>query len=305
MNRQILVVNHGLPIADLTSSIPRHYHLVNVTRGMEGLTLLGKSDGWGIVMAPFTLPDMEGISFLKEAAALSGAIPLLLTHDDTAVTALQQANSRSLFRVIPMSTPHKILRDILRDADDQYQLVQQELLLREKVELLSITDPLTGCYSRSYLQEHLSKELRRSIRYSHSLSVILCDIDALREVNDAYGYQVGDELLIGFAQLARQSLRQGIDTVTRWGEDEFLILLPETHIRGAGRVASRLQEQFVGLACQTSQGQTINATISFGIAGFAPETPHRNTLADQLLLIANRCLMQAKAAGGSQILCCP
>ena len=93
--------------------------------------------------------------------------------------------------------------------------------------------------------------------------------------------------------------------VSRWGEDEFLLMLPETTIRGAGRLATRIQQKFATLDLRSADDQPIPAVASYGIAGFAPETPERNTSLEALVLIASRCLAQAKSAGGNQVLCCP
>ncbi len=304
MNTKILVVNDRLMLAQLPNTTEGKVQITTVTSGKEGLAALTDSSAWCAVLAASQLPDMNGLSFLREAASRSAAIPLLLVPEQELASVLHQANSTSVFRVVPENTPLDILETLLLDAAGQFRLIHQEQQLRERINQLTIIDPLTGCYNRMHLREHLEKELRRSIRYSHYLSVILCDIDTLKNVNEAFGNRVGDQLLSGFAQTAGQAIRQDIDTITRWGEDEFLLVLPETPIRGAGLVASRLCELFADLG-YTSGGYAVNCTASFGVAGFAPELADRNTAVDELLLIAGRCLSQAKAAGGNQVLCCP
>jgi len=304
MNKQILVVNDTMNIAGLHNEPAGDLLITSAATGKDGLAALAISSDWCVVLAAAQLSDMNGLTFLQEAAALSGAIPLLLVADTDLGTAVHQANSHSFFRVIPESTPAEILKVILLDAARQFRLINQEKQLRERIKQLTVMDSLTGCYTRLHQQEHFAKELRRSIRYGHPVSIILCDIDALKEVNAAFGHRVGDQLLTGFAQTAMQLTRQDIDTITRWGEDEFLLILPETHIRGAGRVASRLREQFELLEYEAS-GHRVAATASFGVAGFTPELPERNTAPEDLLLIAERCLAQAKVSGGNQVLCCP
>jgi diguanylate cyclase (GGDEF)-like protein len=304
MSNQVLIVNDSLNIADLAQDAAGGLQVITTSTGKDGLATLALSTGWCAVLAASQLPDMSGIAFLQQAAALSEAIPLLLAPDAQLVSTLHQANSASLFRVVPECTPKETLKTIILDAARQFRLVQQERQLREQLKLLTTIDPLTGCSSRIHLQEHIRKELKRSRRYSHSLSIIVCDIDTLKNINETFGHRAGDQMLIGFAQIALQSIRRDIDTVARWGEDEFLLVLPETPIRGAGRVAMRLREQFAQFNF-TVDTHLVNSTASFGAAGFAPEAPGRNTDIDDLLLIADRCLHQAKAAGGNQVLCCP
>jgi len=304
MSNQVLIVNDSLNIAALPRDAAEGLQCITTTTGADGLATLSKSSGWCVVLAASQLPDMSGIAFLQQAAAISAAIPVLLTPDEHLVATLQQANRSSFFRVVPECTPKDAMAVVILDAARQFRLVQQERQLREQLEQARTMDSLTGCASRGHLQEQLRKELTRSIRYSHALSIIVCDIDALKNINQAYGQDAGDQMLIGFARIAMRSIRRDIDLIARWGEDEFLLVLPETPIRGAGRVAMRLREQFAEFTW-TVNGHLATATASFGVAGFAPETPARNTGLDDLILIADRCLHQAKAAGGNQVLCCP
>jgi diguanylate cyclase (GGDEF)-like protein len=302
---QILIVNDHLTIADLSGDTNSGVEITTTTTGKDGLAALAQCAEWCAVLVASKLPDMDGMAFLQETATLSEAIPLLLVPDGAELAqTLQQANSCSIFRIVPETTPAETLASIFLDAVKQFRLLQQEQRLREQINQLTIIDPLTGCFSRTHLEDTLKKELLRSIRYAHPLSIILCDIDALKGCNESFGHHVGDHLLKGFAQTAMHHIRRDIDTITRWGEDEFLLVLAETPLRGAGRVASRLCEQFAERG-YASEGNQVFSTASFGVAGYSPEMPNRNTTIEDLLLAADRSLVQAKAAGGNQVLCCP
>jgi len=304
MRHQILIVNSQLQRAELPAEYAIKFDLVTAADGKEGLARLALSSNWAAVLVATELGDMTGQAFLSQGVTLSQAVPLLLAPDDQLLAPLQWANRRSLFRVVPESTPGDVLARIFLDAAHQYSLIHQEEDLWERMSKLSLVDPLTGCYSRLTLEDHLRKELKRSIRYGHHLSVILSDIDGLKGVNESFGHRIGDQILTGFANITMQNIRRDIDTITRWGEDEFLIVLPETSIRGAGQVAGRLQEQISHKGCFLD-GHQVSCTASFGVAGFAPDHSSRNSQVEDLLLIASRCLMQAKSAGGNQVLCCP
>ncbi len=305
MSMQVLIVNDHLTIADLPNDTNSTVQITTTTTGKDGLAALALRDDWCAILAALHLPDMNGVAFLQEAASLSKAVPLLLVPDDAGLAeTLQQANSCSIFRLVLETTPATILATILLDAVRQFRLLQQEHRFHEQIRQLTIIDPLTGCFSRIHLEATLKKELLRSIRYAHPLSIILCDIDALRGFNESFGHQVGDQILMGLAQTARIHTRQDIDIVSRWGEDAFLLVLVETPIRGAGRVASRLCEQFAARG-YSIDGNQVFSTASFGVAGYSPEMPNRNTTIEDLLLTADRSLIQAKAAGGNQVLCCP
>jgi len=304
MRHPFLFVNHRLKNGTLPHEFSSIFEIVEVADGKAGLAALAEERPWCGVLAANDLPDMNSLDFLAQAMALSGAVPLLLAPDAQLPAILRTANARSIFRVIPASTDDADLLPILHDAARQHGLVHHEQRLQTEIARLSRTDPLTGCANRVHLNELLGKELNRSLRYAHYLSIVLCDIDGLKGVNEAFGHRAGDMALTGFVLLATQLIRHDIDTIFRWGDDEFLLVLPETPIRSAGRVASRLCEQFAGFDW-TMDGHTVRCSASFGVAGFAPEMAERNAVMDDLLLIAERCLAQAKAAGGNQVLCCP
>jgi len=304
MRHQILIVNNQLQVAELPPDYSHKFDLITAANGREGLEKLALSNNWSVMLVAMDLKDMSGVAFLNQAASLSQAVILVLAPDAQVLDALHFANGRSIFRVVPESTPGNILAKILLDAAHQFSLIHEEEEMWERMSKLTQIDPLTGCFSRLYLEEHLKKELTRSTRYGHPLSVVLCDIDGLKGINESFGHRLGDQVLIGFSKLAIKNVRRDIDTVTRWGEDEFLFVLPETPIRGAGRVANRLRQEFTNSGCLLD-GQQVTCTASFGVAGFVPENSSRNAAVDDLLLIAGRCLMQAKVAGGNQVLCCP
>ena len=303
MNNNILLVQDSTEPAALAGNM-EEWRITRAATAAEALNLLEEPIEWHILVSASRLSDMEGLAFLKRASALSDAVPLLLTPDMGLAAALHQANSLSIFRVIPLSTPVTTLRTILRDAGEQFRLRRHGELMRQRIEQLTIVDSLTGCFTRDHILEYLTRELRRAVRFSHYLSVLLCDLDGLRRINEDFGQEAGDRLLAGFGRNAMRLIRRDIDTVTRWGEEEFVLVLPETNVRGAGRVAVRLRDSFSRLGLRHN-GLPIDCTACYGASGFAPETPERNATPEALLLIASRCLVQAKAAGGNQVLCCP
>jgi len=171
----------------------------------------------------------------------------------------------------------------------------------EEIRLLSITDPLTGCHNRGYLNEKFPQELLRARRYSHPLSILLADIDHFKKVNDTYGHQAGDEVLKTFAQCIQQQIRKKIDWVVRYGGEEFLLILPETRSLGALSMAERLRKAIEGTVI--SVGHTdIRITASFGgaCATFEDKSIKSITM-DQLVNLADEKLYQSKEKGRNQV----
>jgi len=173
--------------------------------------------------------------------------------------------------------------------------VQLESAL-ESIRQLSITDPLTGCFNRRLFNERLPQEIERSVRYGRPLSVIFSDIDYFKRVNDNFGHLLGDEVLRKAATAYLSDLRTGVDWVTRYGGEEFVIVLPETALSSARATAERLRRD-IEAATVMCEDRAIRLTASFGVAEYLPgETPQA------LLERADALLYQAKAAGRNCVL---
>lgn len=129
---------------------------------------------------------------------------------------------------------------------------------------LSLTDPLTGLANRRRLMEFLQHEMNRSKRNQEPFSIMMTDIDFFKKVNDGFGHDVGDEVLLAFSKLMRDSMRS-IDLVARLGGEEFIIVMPQTPLKGAMTKAERLRaatEQLYFVSMQRG------ITASFGVAEF-------------------------------------
>ncbi|WP_162984528.1 GGDEF domain-containing response regulator [Poseidonibacter antarcticus] len=137
--------------------------------------------------------------------------------------------------------------------------------IKEKSNLLEYQashDTLTGLFNRNKFNSLLGKEIRRSSRYRNNLSLILFDIDFFKIVNDEYGHQIGDEVLKEIAKLITQNVREH-DTIVRWGGEEFLLLLPETDLKGASIVAEKIR---ITIYKQPLTKFKLNITASFGVS---------------------------------------
>ncbi|MGX5914002.1 GGDEF domain-containing protein [Aliidiomarina sp. Khilg15.8] len=161
----------------------------------------------------------------------------------------------------------------------------------EELERLSNTDKLTGLYNRLRLDELLSEQLALSQRSGSPFSVVLCDIDHFKKINDDYGHLVGDEVLIELSTLLQQHTR-ATDYVGRWGGEEFLIICPATTVEGAQKLIESLRLAVADLRFS----QDLTLTMSFGIA--AAHSP--GTIAS-ILKTADTALYEAKRQGRNRV----
>jgi diguanylate cyclase (GGDEF)-like protein len=160
-------------------------------------------------------------------------------------------------------------------------------------QLMSITDPLTGLHNRRYMEARLSEELNRSKRYDFPMSFMMIDIDDFKHYNDRNGHQAGDRALEITAQCLRSTLRKA-DVASRYGGEEFSILLPQTTLHEAGAIADRIRQQVLKARFPHGESQPLGAvTISIGLSTLSPSLDS----ADALVRAADRALYHAKRHG--------
>ncbi|MEW6373811.1 MAG: GGDEF domain-containing protein [Pseudomonadota bacterium] len=184
-------------------------------------------------------------------------------------------------------------------AAHRFHVAQREqfrstMLLQE----LADRDPLTGCHNRRVLQRGLlDAELARTRRYGIALSVILCDIDHFKRINDTHGHAAGDQVLGAFAALLRAMTRETVDSVIRYGGEEFLVVLPQTELAGALALAERVREAFAHAAIAAGEGACVAATASFGVACVPAGQAAAPASVDALIGAADEELYAAKRGG--------
>ncbi len=227
--------------------------------------------------------DLKGIRYVRE--------PYLI---EDILCAIKEAEEMMLL---------KDERDMFLDQLTEYakgleKMVQEQtselVAANERLRHLSATDDLTGVHNRRYFFERLEQEINQTIRYGHSLSVMILDIDNFKNVNDCMGHLAGDEVLREFATLLKQKLRKG-ETVARYGGEEFAVILP--HVVGSSALkaaeAVRKRVEDAEFSC-SSQG--IQTTISIGVAelGIIKDP-------DEVLQRADKALYEAKRRGKNRV----
>ncbi|QIK37676.1 GGDEF domain-containing protein [Caldichromatium japonicum] len=163
--------------------------------------------------------------------------------------------------------------------------------VQDELHLASITDPLTGLYNRRYLYQRLEQEIEFANRYAHPLSIILFDLDYFKQINDSFGHNLGDEVLVWISGILRSTIRE-VDIAGRHGGEEFLVILPHTDLEGAIEVAERLRSEIDSIEWSV---HGLKVTISGGVAQYNGEP------LDEFVHRADCKLLEAKESGRNRI----
>ncbi|MFZ5648938.1 MAG: GGDEF domain-containing protein, partial [Bacillota bacterium] len=170
-------------------------------------------------------------------------------------------------------------------------LVQENMDLRKQLLNLAIYDELTGLYNFRFFTQAMEREISRSKRYGHPLTVLLIDIDYFKKINDSYGHQKGNQVLKGLAEIIQESVRD-CDYAARYGGEEFVIILPQASLEQGHMVAERIRESIAG---QRFDFGTV--TVSIGVACCDPVLLCR----DDLIKRADMVLYSAKKNGRNRV----
>jgi diguanylate cyclase (GGDEF)-like protein len=255
----------------------------------EGAMCLALREGRTILVAspasdPGYAPDIEGYPGHESTACLF--VGLRLRDEPPCVLALHR------FAGEPFSEKD---RHTCEQLSPLFAAALDNLRRFGRAEELSITDGLTGVYNYRYLRSALDKEIARAARFRERFSIIMLDVDHLKEYNDVHGHLQGSEVLRRVAQVMMGELR-GVDVVAKYGGDEFVIILPRTIREGAGIVAERIRaaveaHEFPG------EEEGMRITSSMGIAQF----PDDGETARDLLESADNALYVAKRSGRNRV----
>jgi len=183
-----------------------------------------------------------------------------------------------------------------RDITERKRSDEERRTLIEELEYLSTVDPLSGLLNRRALMDFLNSEADRAKRYSRRLSLILCDVDKFKEINDTLGHSAGDEAIRVVSDVFREVVRRA-DVVGRYGGDEFLVVMPETSGKGAEDLAIRLLEAMKKKPFKLAPKAKRTLTLSIGVSSFDLQKDS----VDTLITKADAALYKSKRAGRDRV----
>jgi two-component system cell cycle response regulator len=272
------------------------YVVRTATSGEEALREYDR-DPARIVISDWEMPDMDGIALCRNLRARKSpgyTFVLLLTVRRNKRDVIAGLGAGADDYIVKGASAEEILARLnvgRRITGLEHSLRASNLENRK----LAFTDALTGVYNRRFLMKHLPKEFERCRRYEHPLSVLVCDLDRFKLINDGYGHEIGDSVLRLFCQRASHELRAS-DWVARTGGEEFVIVLPETDHEGAKIVAEKIRSAMA--AKQVSVGSSSFATtVSIGYSSVDTAADLKTFTYDELVRTADAKMYEAKSAG--------
>jgi diguanylate cyclase (GGDEF)-like protein/PAS domain S-box-containing protein len=186
-----------------------------------------------------------------------------------------------------------------RDMTERKRLEEQLRYSLEEMETLAMQDPLTGLLNRRAITEHAEAEWHRSARERRPMCIVLIDLDNLKDVNDALGHPVGDQVIIELSEVIKASRRR-YDWSGRWGGDEFMLVLPGANLVEANEVSERLRAQFAESPVTAGIRERVRPYVSMGVACYSGR-PGEEIPLNQLISQADQALYQAKQRGKNRV----
>lgn len=187
----------------------------------------------------------------------------------------------------------------MMDITQKVQLIEQLKKTNKELDILSITDGLTGIYNRRHFNEIFAKEYDRAVRSGSPLALVICDIDFFKPYNDTYGHQKGDDAIIIVAQILQKVFARQSDFVARYGGEEFVALLPSTDQDGAAKIVNEAKNAIESMQIGHINSQVSQyLTMSFGVVCGRIAL---KTSSDKILSMADEALYESKKNGRNKV----
>jgi two-component system cell cycle response regulator len=270
--------------------------------GVEALAEL-KRQFAPIVIMDRNMPGMDGIEVtraIRDDSQYPGYVYIMLcsAHDseEEILTGLKAGADDYISKRVSGTQLLARLATARRILSLEHSL---KLVIEER-RRMAMTDSLTGAHNRRYFMNHMRRELKRARRVGGDLSLLVCDIDYFKKINDRHGHVAGDDVLVEFVHRVQQALPREYDWCARMGGEEFAVVLPQTPLGGSGKVAEKIRHAVAASPMTTSAGN-VDVTVSIGVTSLSLLADPGAATAEQLLRRADDCLYTSKNQGRNRV----
>ncbi|MCF8067372.1 MAG: diguanylate cyclase [Desulfobacterales bacterium] len=271
---------------------------VVVKNGIQAIEYLKKENSISLILSDITIPQMNGYElcgWLKKEPETK-IIPVIFLTEKCETPDIVKGFEAGASDYITKPFSDEELLARIKTHILFKKAVQQEQEKKRRIKERSLRDGLTGLYNRYYLNDFFEQEFKRTQRYEADLSCLLLDLDFFKEINDTHGHPFGDFVLKAFAGFLKENIRLH-DMAFRYGGEEFLIILPQTNIKGAQVVAEKIRTR-----CETnkiSDGKDkVSLTVSIGLVS---KRYHSPDCWENLVGLADKALYKAKSGGRNRV----
>jgi len=317
--QRLLIIEDDADQRELIRETLEDYFGAGTCTGVGSLAdALGQDlTAFDLILSDYNLPDSSSMQLIEEIRHRCQTPVILVTGENAchlAAEAIRKGATDYIVKMgdylftIPLVVEKNLAVAKIKRENEELRMeielalsqvreknVQLEQSLK-KMEEMAATDALTGLYNRRHFGKALEQSFAEAQRFDHDLACIMIDLDAYKKLNDTYGHQVGDQLLM-LAGRVMTANKRAMDIAARYGGDEFVLLLPQTSGAEAAAVSGRIREEFFRSSAALLKRDP-GVTMSIGIGSLKGNRPVH---ADQLLSFADAALYQAKEAGRNRV----
>ena len=263
MPYSILIVDDDIAIKDSVTEYLKaiNYDVKSASNAAEALEIL-KSFKADVILTDIMMQGMDGLELtrrIKESYDIDVMVMTGYSAEYSYENAVQSGASDFIFKPFRFEELDLRIKRVLREADFK----KERTKLLKKLEKIAITDALTELYNSRHFFAQIKTEVKRHMRYSRALSLLILDIDFFKNYNDTWGHLEGYKVLMGIGETINSCMRS-MDTAYRYGGEEFTILLPETRLQKACLVGERIRDSIRSQIFEPVPGSKTSVTVSLG-----------------------------------------
>ncbi len=257
-----------------------------------------------LILCDYNLPDANGLELLGEIRSRCSTPVIMVTGENVGHIAASAIRAGAmdyvvkfgdyLFTIPLVIEKNLTVAKIIKEKEDLHRRLEES---NAQLEQMAATDPLTGLYNRRHFGRVLDQLFAEAQRYAKDLSCVMIDLDGYKQLNDGYGHQVGDQLLIVAGKVIAANMRR-MDVAARYGGDEFILLLPHATGEEASHLADRIRLEYRQASAALLRPDHGGVSMSIGVASCAAVGAASG---EQLLARADAALYRSKEAGRNRI----